>query len=72
MNESEEPESTRAMNISGTNFELTSTSRAFQSLRDAVPRYSLGSMGIFRQTTPRGTKCLLMLFLVILMFPVTP
>jgi len=45
MNEFEKPELTRAMNISRTNFELTSTSRAFQSLRDVVPRCSLGSMG---------------------------
>jgi len=72
MNESEEPESTKAMNISRTNFELTSTSRAFQSLRDAVPRCSLGSMGIFRQMTPWETRCPLILFLVILMFLVTP
>jgi len=48
MNEFEEPESTRAMNIFRTNFELTSTSRTFQSLRDAAPRCSLGSVGIFR------------------------
>jgi len=45
MNESEKPELTRAINISRTNFELTSTSRAFQLLRDVVPRCSLGSMG---------------------------
>ena len=66
MNESEELKSTRPKNFPETIFELTGNSRALQSWREAAPRYSLGSKGVLRWTTPQGTRCLLTLFL---MFP---